>query len=340
MSITRIGQLTAETQFETEFVTDGAFAATISTTKVKTGAYSYRHQINTDPMGLGFANKSMIRAGFWVNHIGTTSFDASLFRWHHSDGDEAHIYWDNNTNNLVYLVEGDERDSVGVAAANFNRNDEWIHVGLVVKSGADGFVSLYIDGIRVINYEGVIEGNIDALYMGGKAGLSGWNSSAYFDDFYVDELSAEVDAAPPSKRFMYARPNAAGADSEWTPIGDTPNFECVDDTGVPDDETTYVKALEAGLLDTYNVESITLPVDHVIRAVIPIAIARKTDSGTDATLKLHSYDGATYQSSAAKTLSVSYGSVWERQPLQPDGSAWNEADFAAMQFGIESAGAF
>lgn len=339
MTITRLGQLTAETQWDGAFLTDGAVAATISTTKKKTGDYSYAHGQNTNPMGIGFGSCAGVRAGFWVNHIGTSVFNSNLFRWHHSDGDEANFYWDNATDNLIYEVEGVELASVGVGSANFNRNDEWIHVGLVVQGGVGGHVSFYVDGLNVLTHTGTIETGIDALYIGGKAGLTGWNNTAYFDDFFVDLYTDETDTAVPSKRFLLALPDAAGADSAWTAVGDTPNFECVDETP-PDEDTTYVKALSASLKDTYNLGAITLPTDHVIRAVIPFAIARKNDADTPSTLKLHSYDGSTYQSSAAKTLPIVYSLLWERQPLQPDGSAWNETDTNAMQFGIESAGTF
>lgn len=339
MTITRLGQLSAETQWDGAFITDGAIAAAISNTKAKTGAYSYQHEQSTNPMGLGFAECYGIRAGCWVNHIGTSVFDASLFRWHHGSGDEAHFYWDNGTNNLIYLVEGVERASVGVGAANFNRNDEWIHIGVTIQGGVGGYVSFYVDGIQVLTWSGTVETGIDAFYVGGKAGLSGWNSSAYFDDIFVDLYEDELDAAVPSKRFLFALPDAAGANSAWTPVGDTPNFECVDETP-PDEDTTYVKALSATLKDTYNLAAITVPTDHVIRAVIPLAIARKNDAGTPSTLKLHSYDGSTYQSSAAKTLPIAYGLLWERQPLQPDGSVWNQTDMNSCQYGVESAGTF
>ena len=52
----------------------------------------------------------------------------------------------------------------------------------------------------------------------------------------------------------YLLPNGAGSQSDYTPVGDTPNWKCVDDpVGAPDDEATYIK-ISSGQppLDTYR----------------------------------------------------------------------------------------
>lgn len=340
MSITRRGQLTAETQFTGDFLTEGATAAVISSTKAKTGTFSYRHQTTTNPTGLAIPASDQIRAGFWLNHLGIpASAQAWLFRWI-SGSTLNGFYWDENDSLVRLSLNGSDVASVSLGSTNLNRNDTWMHVGLNVFANASGFASLYIDGIQVFNYLGNTGSNIDTLYFGGRiGGGSGWGVSAYFDDFYVDTATSESDVAPPSKRFLFSLVNAAGADAQWTPSAGS-NFQNVDDSGVPDGDTTHNAALSASLKDTFNTASIAVPAGHEIRAAIILAIARRTDAGITSQIKLHSYDGSTYQSGAAQTPSVSYNTLWERQVLQPDGAGWNETDFGLMQFGAESSGSF
>lgn len=342
MTITRRGQLTAETQFTGDFLTDGAVAAAISSTKAKTGTFSYRNTSNTNPTGLAIAATSQFRAGYWLNHLGpfATNGQAVLFRWF-SGADEHQLYWHLNDNLVKLDIDSVQVATVAIATANLNRNDTWMHVSLHFKAHASaGFVSLYVDGVLVFQYTGNTGGNVDSVYFGGNnAPQSGWAAFAYFDDFYVDDVVGESDIAPPSKRFLFSLVNAAGADAAWTPSAGS-NFQNVDDSGAPDGDTTYNAALSASLKDTFNTASIAVPAGHEIRAAIIVAIARRTDAGVTSQIKLHSYDGATYQEGSAQTPGISYNTLWERQTLQPDGSAWNETDVNAMQFGVSSAGSF
>lgn len=340
MTITRRGQLTAETQFVGDFLTEGATAAVVSSTKAKTGTYSYRHQTTTNPTGLAIPASGQIRAGYWLNHLGIPAgAQAWLLRWI-SGSTLNGFYWDEDDTLVRLSLNGSDVASVSLGAANLNRNDTWMHVGVNVYANAAGFATLYIDGQQVLTYSGNTAGNIDTVYFGGRiGGGSGWGVSAYFDDFYVDTATGETDVAPSSKRFLFSLASAAGADAQWTPSAGS-NFQNVDDSGAPDGDTTYNKAASAALKDTFNTANITLPADHVIRAAIVLAIVKRTDAGTASQIKLHSYDGATYQEGSVQTPGTSYNTLWERQTLQPDGSAWGESDFNLMEFGLSSAGSF
>lgn len=340
MTITRRGQLTAETQFTGDFLTEGATAAVISNTKAKTGTYSYRHQTTTNPTGLAIPASDQIRAGYWLNHLGIPAgAQGWLLRWIQGSTLNG-FYWDEDDTLVRLSLNGSNVASVSLGGSNINRNDTWMHIGVNVYANASGFATLYVDGLQVLTYSGNTAGNIDTVYFGGRiGGGSGWGVSAYFDDFYVDTATGESDVAPPSKRFLFSLVNAAGTNAQWTPSAGS-NFQNVDDSGAPDGDTTYNKAASAALKDTFNTTNITVPADHVIRAAIPLAIVKRTDTGVASQIRLHSYDGATYQNGSDQTPSGSYNTLWERQTLQPDSSAWNETDFNAMEFGLESRGSF
>lgn len=336
MTITRLNQLSAETQFIDDLLTDGAVAASISSSKAKTGTYAYRIASTTKPTGMAFAAKNELRAGVWINHIGASD-EAVIFRWYHADSDMSEVVWNNGDGNVYIIHDGVIRQTISEAAANINRNDTWMHLGLTIDEG--DFISVYLDGAQILTHPGATDGGIESFYFGGASALNGWNSFAYFDDFYIDQTTGEIDIAPQSKRFLWQLANAAGSDNAFTPSAGS-NYQNVDDAGAPDGDATYNKALTSGLKDTFQTANITVPADHVIRAYIPLNISKKTDAGTASQIKLHTYDGSTYQSGAAQALSTAYATKWERQPLQPDTTAWNETDANSMQTGYESSGSF
>lgn len=342
MTIARLGQLTAETQFTGDFLTDGSTSPVISNTKARTGTYSYRNNTTTHPIGLGFSAVSQIRAGYWLNHVGMGSPGESvIFRWYQGPV-KNEIWWDSTDNLVRITLDGLEVASTNVALTDLNRNDTWMHVGVNVKVHVTtGFVTLYVDGNPVLLFTGDTGSDgIEALYFGGRADtLGGWSTNAYFDDFYLDSAVSELDVPVPSKRFLFSLVNAAGLNAEFTPSAGS-NFQNVDDSGAPDGDTTYNKALSAALKDTFNTANVTLPADYVIRAAIILAIVKRTDASTASQLKLHSYDGSAYQNGAVQTPGTAYNTIWERQVAQPDATPWNETDFNAMQFGYESAGTF
>lgn len=344
MTIARLGQLTAETQDLAEVVSFGADAPTISVTKVRTGTYSYRIDDDTNPFGYPIPVTEHVRAGFWFNHVGlalvTPGLTATVFIWF-AEGSavENSVRYDQSASSLILTIDGVEVDTASAAACGFNTLDTWIHCGLHVHNdAATGVVKFYVDGIEVLSFTGDTGSpEVGAFYVSGDPTDTRWGDNAYVDDFYIDSLTDdEMASPPPSKRFLFSLANAAGATADFTPSGAATNHEAVDDAGAPDGDATYNKALVANLKDTFNSANVVLPLDYVIRAVIPIAYAKKTDAGGTLGLRLHTFDGSTFDDSGIKTLSTAYAPIWERFPLQPDDTAWNETDFNAMMIGYES----
>jgi hypothetical protein len=351
MTITRIGQLTAELQYTGAFQTDGTNAPTISSTKANTGTYSYRLDSSDDPSGLGFAERTYMRASGWFNHNGlfNSSSKGILFLLYPSGASISgahYLIWVQSTNTLELYIAGSLVASVSAATVGFGSTDTWYHLGLTFKAHASsGYISVYLNGTLILTYTGNTgTAGIVACYFGGRNSSIGgagsaWSNYLYVDDFYIDDTSGEADSAPSGRRFLYSAVNGAGQNAQFTPVGSGSNYQNVDDA-TPDGDTTYNRAQSSGLRDTFTTANITLPANHVIRAAIPVAIVRKTDAGLASQLKLHSYDGSSYQHGSAQGVATTYGIVFERQSLKPNGAAWNETDFNAMQFGYESAGAF
>lgn len=360
MTFTRLGQLTAElaTISNVALYSGGSVNPTISATKAKTGTYSYRLSSTVTPFGMTFGAAAAVRGGLWLNHNGVAGGSPLLLAMQIGNA-PVRLQW-NPTSNEFELVLGYQRNSTSLyvaktaAAGTFSAVDTWRHVGLTFAySATAGYCSLYIDGALALSFSGdttlyasanqtnkEIAAGVAGVYGPGVRGTAGWANYAYVDDFYIDSAVGELDLAPPGKRFLFSLANAAGSNAEWTPLSST-NISNVDDptSAEHDGDTTYNKALAAGLADTFGTAAITVPADHTIRAVIPLAVARKTDA-VDCQLSMLAYDGANTTTGAAQAISTSYGVNWARMTVQPDGSEWNEADFNGMEFGYESAGTF
>lgn len=360
MTVQRLGQLTAELQTLADVAPygGGALLPAISNTKARTGVYSYRHSGNNPPFGFSFPRRDAIRCGFWLNHNGaTTSGSARPILLSLVVGMSlVRVDWD-HVGGLLRLYTGYAYNSsnlnlaLSAPAGIFSQVDTWRHIGLTYKCDvADGFCSLYMDGVRVFGYTGNTltypsgglyeSGGIYGVYLLGGSTSGQWVNYAYADDFYVDSFEGEDDSAPSSRRFLFGRVNGAGIGAaQWSAVGDATTWQCADEA-VPDGDTTYAKALTAGKQDQYAAADVTVPADHLVRAVIPIAVARKTDAALDSKLKLGLAVSGAARLGEAQGLPTAYGVKWDRFTTQADGTAWTEAAANAQQVAIESAGAF
>lgn len=363
MAWVRARQLSAETQSlaDVDGLT-GTTGATISSTEKYTGEYSYRFFGTGQPIGIGGLSHTAARAQMFFRHNGVTGSGFAPIIGMMVDG--APVVWGLNlSTGEVTLRAGwvfgtsTVRFPVTVTTAAIAAINQWYSIGMTAFFAETGFVSLWVNGLQIATWEEntkvfrsgqTIERTlITGCYVAGgpsnwMTGTSSWTSATYTDDFYVDVWDGvggdPIDASPPSRRFLAVFPTGAGANTQWTPNTGA-NWAAVDEAP-PDNETTYVKAMASDLLDTYDFGAVTVPADHAVRAVIPMAYARKSDAGTDSQIKLAVVKGSTVRSDA-QALPTSYGYVWERWEMQPDGTTpWDETAVNAAEFGVESAGTF
>jgi len=333
---------------------------TFSSEKAKTGAYSVRISQACKAAGIAFPSQSSIRAGAWINHLGPDTsepyYRANIFT----------IITANHTFLVTWKVAGDSIaiavDNVAVAvipaisANGLSATNQWMHIGLTYKAGAGGKVRFWVNGTNVLSYASEALENALGIFVGGNnplagtedpmaigenvgGGLRGWTNYVHFDDVYVDG-NVDVDVEPPPDRFLFSKTSAAGPVANWTPIGQSVNYQCVDDTP-PNDDLDYVKASAAGLLDLYKTTTISLPADHIIADVRPIALAKRLQPGP--TLKFVAADDTNPNVvSVEKSPNTSYGYVWVAMPLAPDEEPWTADKFnnPDSTIGINSAGTF
>ncbi|MFA6168296.1 MAG: hypothetical protein WC700_16865 [Gemmatimonadaceae bacterium] len=368
MTITRVGQLTAEFRTLTDLALGpGAQSPSIATAQVHTGSYSY--MLSSSPTSFGIPNPSPAAAhrfSYWLYHNGFQNDTQFPLLYTASTGNIAyespaiHIRAHAAAGNLSIIRPAAGTTNVFDTLATVTTppallvTGTWIHIGVTHKiAELDGFLTLYVNGIPAITLTGdtrlfgqnsgsnLFAAAATVVYGAGNldTGAVGWNSTIYLDDMYLDAYVGEADAVVPSRGFLPALVTGAGANAAWTPSAGA-NYAAVDDN--PNDgDTTYVKALAAGLVDTYALSDITVPTDYQIVQAIPTAYAKRLDSGITSQLRMKAWDGANMASGADLTLQMDYTApVFDVMPLQPDGSAWNQTDFNACEWGIESRGAF
>lgn len=346
MTVTRLYQtgfeLNTISELESYPTTDfGTQSMSISTTKAKTGSRSMRMNTADQPRGKS-CSTTQIAAGFYLNHNDVNNADqAILVAIRTSFATASLVYWDETSGELRLRVNGSTVDTVDVAAAGMATVDTWYHIGVTYKANAStGFFSVYLDGVKILEFTGNTGTTINGVYVGGETGgTGGWLAEAYVDDFYLNDTAGESDAPPSSYRYLWSIANGAGASTNLTPNTGS-NYQAVDDT-TPDDDTTYVYATASGTKDSYTTADVTVPAGHSVVAVIPTAWVRKTDSGTDSQWKLGTRaSGGTETLGSAQSLGTGYGIIFERQTTEPGGAAWDQTKVNNSQTIIESAGSF
>jgi hypothetical protein len=364
MTITRLGQLTAETRVLADLtLIAGTILPTITSTRARTGTYSYALNSSAGAFGPAISGlQTAIRMGYWQYLTNTISDAVTVYYAGQglataTSSNHIRIMFEPDTGDLmVRRPSGNNTYSnlVTVSApSQYVTTGEWFHVGITHKiAEVDGFISLYINGARVLHYTGdtrpchwngsAIEYRTSAnRFLGaGRSAAASTGLQGNLDDIFIDSYDDEDDAPVPARRFLMALPDGAGVDDDWTTQGSSNNYENVDDN--PNDgDATYNKATTAGLRDTFAFSDISVPTDHRIVAVLPSPFAKRLDSAIDAELSVHAWDGSQYADSPDLTLSMGYDvPVFHRFTTQPDGSPWDETAFNGMQFGYKSAGTF
>lgn len=129
--------------------------------------------------------------------------------------------------------------------------------GLAQAGGVVHHIALYCDMVGTgpwelrVNNVTIASGSRPAgtnyTVAGPTFGSNRVGSVVTYNDYFYDFYSTHADSPPFDELFFsnnyivgVLRPNGAGSFSDLTPVGDTPNWKCVDEV-THDDDTTYVK---------------------------------------------------------------------------------------------------
>jgi hypothetical protein len=128
------------------------------------------------------------------------------------------------------------------------------------------------------------------------------------------------------------RPNASGDSTQLAPVGDSPNYKCVDEA-VSDGDSTYVQSSTENpnpLLDLYGIEDTSIPAGSTINSVTVYILCRSTSPTYRATFRAAlkkaggtvQYGGAVFPSTTYTLYSASFTGI-------------SQADLNNLQIGVE-----
>ena len=213
----------------------------------------------------------------------------------------------------------------------------WVYVEIKVTiDESGGVVIVKANGNTVLNLSSKDTQNSANAYLN-RIEYCGFcpDLDTFYDDLYIlDTTGAKNNDFLGDIRVDVARPEGAGTYTDFTPSAGA-NYQNVDESLGPDDDTTYNDGSNVADQDTYQCTSLPSPAGTTIHGVKSQITVRKTDAGARA-VKVLTRAGTTDHLSSELSLSDSYLTPAEIIEDNPDDSAaWEDADINAAEVGVE-----
>ncbi|MFF2388950.1 hypothetical protein [Agromyces sp. NPDC058104] len=201
-----------------------------------------------------------------------------------------------------------------------------------------GVAEVKLNGTQIINFSGDTKnaGTATTFDMVSLGGASTMDTAVTYDDFYLLNTSGSA----PNNTFLgevviqALLPNAAGAHTDFTPIGSGANYQNVDE--IPPSGSDYNASSTVGAKDSYGVTNLSGSVGTIF-GVQENMHASKTGVGA-ANLKSLVRSGGTDYTQPAVALGASqqwYGAIREVDPATS--AAWVASAVNALEVGAEVA---
>jgi hypothetical protein len=242
-----------------------------------------------------------------------------------------------DTDHKIYL----KRNGTTLASADYPNDSNWHYIEWkfkITNSTSTGENVVRVDETTLINLSSgdtQETGNayINRFYFFSTGSAEGVN--VYIDDIYFLDLTGTANNDFLGEvRVQTLYPDGNGNSSQWVgqDSDSTNNYQNVDETGAPDDDTTYNESGTVGDRDLYTFQDVSNAT--TIFGVQVVTYAKKTDAGTrkiDHTIRA----GGTNYDSSAISLASSYNNLMTIYDKNPNGSvAWTLTSLNAAEFGV------
>lgn len=222
---------------------------------------------------------------------------------------------------------------LGSTAAGTIIANTWHYIEAeVVINDSTGRVTLYVDGVQVLNLTSQDTRNggtgvVDTINISGNTGNPSLSTpSIDFDDLYFRDSATRLG----ERRVETLYPNSDVAQGFARSAGST-NYTLENEAQV-DGDTTYVQGSTVGDVDTYGMDNLSSN-PTTIDAVQISAYARKTDAASRS-IALQVKSGATTSDGSNYALAASYSKFERILETDPNtGSAWTRTNVDALQGG-------
>jgi len=231
---------------------------------------------------------------------------------------------------------------LGASAADVYQAATWHYIEIdATLHDTLGAVTLRVDGTAVITLTNVDTKGGGTETVFGSFTLASTASEENFDDCVLMNAVDSGIVGLPNNAFLgdviveALFPNGNGNYSQFdgSDADSVDNYLLVDETGAPDDDTTYVESLIDDEKDSYNFAPTTGTGN--VAGVAVYARARRTDTDSR-DIALLAREGGTDAQSADQVLASGYG--WHRHVFEaePDGTVWTLAEVDGAEFGVVS----
>lgn len=213
------------------------------------------------------------------------------------------------------------RSSAGARATNWGWH--YVEFEFRVTPDATDYIKIWIDGELVLDHTGLLNttGAIENI-------IFPYSISAIDDIWLRDDNTAIGEP-----RILAIFPDGAGTDSEGTPVGDTPNYVCVDDFEQDFDGSYNLVTL--GQKDSFQMSSLEVS-SGTIYALCARFLCQGEPGNTDqirpyVIVNSTKYNGSSYAVNNDYWRYVEH--IWETNP--DTSSPWTVSDINNVQIGYE-----
>ena len=198
-----------------------------------------------------------------------------------------------------------------------------------------GIIQLKVNGTTVLNQTGLNTQHTGNNYanMIRLQAFTTSTATANFDDLYVCNDSGTVNNDFLGEvRVDTQYPVANGEQNNFTPVGASSNWQCVDET-IMDDDTTYVVSSIVGNIDDYEIGTVNF--SGTIFA-LQVNVAQRKDNVGSRTIEPMINSGGTDYFGGMFDCLTSYSVSTAIFQLNPNGNvAWTNAAISSMTAGLK-----
>lgn len=253
------------------------------------------------------------------------------FQGKNGSGVQWTVYINQSTRAIRITTGADNTLIQATAGADWNYST-WYYLECKVTVGNSAAYEVRLNGSSILS--GTADTQQQSTTTITLIGFGGLNiGGAGTDDWYLCDTSGSLnnDFLGDVKSIPYL-PDADQA-AGWTPSTGATNFGVVDENP-PNDDTDYVSAASAGLIDRYTHADVAS--DQGVKAVTHAMKRRKTDAGVTQ-LRSNCRSGGSNFTGTTITVPDAYAyhrQVWETDPNTS--AAWTVSNLNSAAFGPES----